>query len=329
MVTLLADRGPRLAYDPAVPDELTSATYLRAHPDLAELRRAVRLGDWALVASGVGGCEPGSDRSFLFDQVVDEPGARRMLEPVAEQDPLAGALLACVEVREAWAIRTSRAASQVSAEQFRGFRAGLVAAEQRLTRLIARHPDSVDAWRVRLITARGLELGHSEARRRWQRARALAPDDVWAHRLMLKYWLPKWFGSWELAEGFVDDAVRDAPAGSLLHVLVADLLLERWSDLDGGEPGQAYLNQPRQAHRATTAAAQGPQHPSFGTPYGWPDVDNHFAMLFSLAGADHLARVHFERLGPGLATDVPWVFLQGRPGEQFEKRRRRATGARR
>ena len=312
------------AYDPRVPSSVELASLLRAHPDLWNLIWAIDSGDWPSVRDLLERPSTTSDRTYLRAFAADTAGIGACLGPHADDDPVAGALLARVEVAEAWQVRSGQRAEHVGPEQFREFRRRLVLAEQRLTRLIAQRPDHPDAWVVRLLTARGLELDHSEARRRWARVQHLHPGDFWAHTAMLQYWAPKWFGSWDLLFGFARESAAEAPAGSPLHALVGYAQVERWLDLDGGAAGRHYLRSPEAAELTVAGATQGPAHADYRRGYGGAELDNVFAMLFSVAGAPGYARVHFRRLD-GLISDHPWRYLQGDPQAVYDDHRHRAS----
>lgn len=310
-----ASRVTNATYHPPVL-ALTSGAHGRVHRELGPLDKAAGTGDWSTLSAALDATTDPSDRTFLINRIADTPQCQNWLPRVADDDPVAAVVLAQREVVLAWDARSGRRIEHVGAEAYAEFHRLLVSAERRLTGVIAEHPDLGDAWVVRLTTARGLGLGTSEARRRFARVQVLAPGDFWAHASMIQFLCPKWYGSWEEVLDFARDAATGAPAGSPLRALPAYVQVERWLELEGGEAGRAYLRINDVAWETVEAATEGPLHPDYAPRYGWIEIENTFAMLFSLAHAYRHAAVHFRRIGDHV-TDHPWHFLDKGAREGF------------
>jgi hypothetical protein len=278
-------------------------------------------GDWAGVSGYMRGLHQqgrAEDLSHAANTVARTQGAQRLLAEVTRNDPddmLAHTLAAENLVFEAWEIRTSARAEHVSREQFAGFHRCLRQAEQLLIRITARQPDNLLAWKTRLNTARGLQLGQNEARRRYDRLAEHHPQYFPAQATFLQQLCPKWGGNWDTAFAFARECANQ---GGLGPAVLAEAHLERWADL-GVREGRSHL---AGAHgelvQAARQTALDPAMPSrFYTAY----LHNLFAMLFGLIGDRQAAAVHFQAIG-GAVTSFPWDYLDANPVQAFEKMRR-------
>jgi hypothetical protein len=198
----------------------------------------------------------------------------------------------------------------------------LAQAEQILIDAAARDPLEASVWVNRLISARGLELGGSEVRRRYDQLARIDPHHLPGQQQVLQSWCPKWSGSWEQVHGFARECMLAAPEGSLNAVLVVEGHLERWLDAEGGDAGERYLNSAHARTEIYEAAHRSVWHPAFRRCYGWVGVQSTFAMAFSLIGDEPAAASQFAALGH-LGTERPWDYL-GDPGREIVKRRARA-----
>lgn len=252
--------------------------------------------------------------SFTMWLVADADGVEECLETAVETDGtdlLARTLLALRYVAIGWGIRSSARAEYVSAEQFEQFHDWLRRAERLLIDVCADDPTYAPAWEVRLTTARGLELGHAESRRRYDHLAAQDAHHFGAQSTHLQQILPKWGGSWEAAEAFVSACAEQAPAGSLSHALVADLVLERWLALDGGE--EAYLSQPDTLARLQAGALQSVWHAEHVPSPRTVSVHSRLAFLFSMANRHADAAAHFRMLGEH-PSDEYWMHTHSPEG---------------
>ncbi|MYV37589.1 hypothetical protein GT030_01590 [Streptomyces sp. SID1328] len=297
--------------------EITSA-----HPEVAWLRQAVAARDWAAVRQYLAGLPQGSDTSQVFSTVAGTDGVERALRELvtaAPDDVFALTLLGAREVQIGWTVRTAARAESVTRAQFATFHAHLRTAEQLLIRATALDPSYAPAWAERLNTARGLQLGQNEARRRYDRLAKSHPHHFTAQSRLLQQLCPKWSGSWEAAHSFARDRMLAAPQGSLNAGLVADAHLEHWLDLDAGGERHAYLGQAHVHAELVEAAGWSVLHPQFRREPGWVTVAGCFAAMFSLIGDTARAAAHFRALG-NLASKLPWSYL-GDPTEAYTRHR--------
>jgi hypothetical protein len=276
-------------------------------PEFADIGDALRNGDWSSAEDALRG-HPADEAAYAIDMIAECEGIEGLLEEAVSADPssaCARTALARRFIAIGWDIRTGARAENVSREQFDAFRSWLVKAEQLLIDACALDETYAPAWAVRVLTARALEVGPAEARRRYERLRRLSPHDYPAQAQMVQYLLPKWGGSEERAHAFARDAAAEAPPGSHSGALVPIVHIERW--LDDDDAGAAYIVQPPVVDEMTDAAARSVLHPDYvAGPIG---VQAHsvFAMGFWLAGRSDLAAVHFSALD-GRATEFPWKY---------------------
>jgi hypothetical protein len=222
------------------------------------------------------------------------------------RSPVAATALAMRYTTLGWTARTHSAANQVSSEQFSMFSRWLERSERMLVEVCAEHPRFAPAWAARITNARGLELGMSEARRRYTHLARLTEHSYPAQVQMLQFLLPKWFGTVEAATEFAQDAARAAPPGSDSGALIALLHIERWAQL-GQRDGQAHLASPAVHAELVEAASRSVLHPEHRPgPVG---VQTHgtFAMAFWLGGHPADAARHLGLIGRR-ASEFPWRY---------------------
>jgi hypothetical protein len=295
---------------------------------MAELRAAVGRHDWPVVQQFFA-TRAETDRTRAASLLSEVPGVESFLTEVAAArpaDPLPRTLLAYRKVVIGWDIRSAARAQHVSREQFHRFHDWLRQAEQLLIDVCAEQPDFALAWYVRLITARGLELGQSETRRRYDRLAAVSPHHRAAQSQVLQQLCPKWGGTWELAHGFARECAAAAPDGSGCAVIVADAHIEHWLDLSG-PADHAYMAGAAVRDDLRFAAEVSVWHPAYQGDAGWVQAHNTFAMAFSLGGHLRDAARHFAVLGDR-ASESPWDYLADDPKAAFAKHRRAALAAR-
>ena len=278
-------------------------------PELARIRDMVRRADYSSVASALLDMHDRDDR-LLADAggiLAEEPGFHALVDSRlrdVEDDILAQALLAHSHVVGAWRSRGRLAAAQVPPEDMERFLAQLRSAEQLLIQLCAVEPTWSYPWFLRLITARGLELGANEARRRYERLSTVDPHHHPAQAQFLQQLCPKWQGTWEAAEEFTRECVRAARPASAEHALLANLHLERWRVLDPQE-GKRYLRREDVLHDLRTSAQASVLHPDHERGLSWVRLHSTFGVLFALAGEREDAETHLAELGDFLD---PWVW---------------------
>lgn len=281
-----------------------------AFPELAPLRTAAREGDWAAVLDFVAGLDSVDEVCLASHLVAGIPGVENCLQQAVAarpSAPLPRTLLAERQIRIGWDIRSGARAQHVSRDQFERFHDRLRKAEHLLIEVCAEHPAFAPAWTARLLTARGLELGQSEARRRYDRLSAHHPHAYRAQTLLLQQLCPKWSGSWDAAHGFARECASAAPDGSDSGALVALAHIEHWLELEGVEEA-AYLRDLSVRNELRTAARSSVLHPAHRP--GWDGIGAHsaFAMAFSLGGHHKDAAPHFAALGDRV-SESPWQYL--------------------
>jgi hypothetical protein len=283
-------------------------------PEIAQLRVAVSARNWSAVSSFFAGLADENDRSFAVGVVGKVGGAENGLQEVVARgapSTLPSVLLASRYIDLGWKTRTARSARLVSRKRFAVFHDHLRRAERLLIDVTAREPHNAMAWAERLLTARGLELGQSEARRRYDRLAEHHPHHFMAQSRLLQQLCPKWGGTWEEMHAFARACMLAAPPGSLSPVLVAEGHLERWLHLGGTgtQKAKRYMRrQPQVREEIVEAAHRSVLDPAFRSRYGWRSAHNVFAAAFSLMGERKRAAVHFRSLG-NVASDHPWYYF--------------------
>ncbi|MGW1775301.1 hypothetical protein [Streptomyces sp. NPDC002104] len=298
-------------------------------PALAPLRAATLAGNWDALASAFAAVSDEDDRTLASQVVAETPGSEEFLRLTAERlprDPLAATLYADQLLTTGWRIRTGDHAAFVTAGRFKEFHAHLRRAEALLIDVCAAHPAYALAWYLRLKTARGLELGPSETRRRYDRLVEHHPHHFGGQQQLLQQLLPKWSGTWEEAETFADACAAKARPGSPAATLVGIVQLEHWLHLIHTEHDDAeeHVEDPARHAALTRAAAASVLHPDFDSArHHAVAAHGVFAALHSLAGRWDEAAPHFRALGDRMSA-FPWEYLDDDPVAEFERHRRLA-----
>ncbi|MEV0717071.1 hypothetical protein [Asanoa sp. NPDC050611] len=296
--------------------------------DLATVRRALAARDWA-TAAGVVARQPGDTRTRMISW-AGEDADRAFLAGVHAADPAdstAAAMLAERMITDAWEVRTAQRAVHVSAEQFTRFHAMLRETEELLVEATARQPADPALWTLRLITARGLQLGEAEARRRYAALAAVDPCPVTGQLLLLQQLCPKWGGSLEAMHAFAAESTMAAPEGAHTAQLVAEAHFEHLVELPERER-MDFLHSRQVREALQWGAHRSVLHPRFARTLGWVGVANSFAMLLTLADDVRTADQLFTMLGPWVSPH-PWDMIDDDPLAGFRSVRERAAVARR
>jgi hypothetical protein len=286
-----------------------------AFPEFTTLRAAMAERDWSAVAAFFAGLTTSDGVICAASVAAEVPGSEEFLKKRATMpwpDPLAGLLFAERLIVLGWTARTSARAKHVSRQQFETFHEYLRDAERILMEITARDPGNVPAWAARLKTARGLELGQAEARRRYDQGAKRDPHCYHAQLALLQQLCPKWNGTLDRAHAFAAECALAAPDGSLNASVVAWAHIEHWMELPEAEQA-GYLAQPQVRQELVDAANRSVLHPAFRRVHGWVSAHSSFAMAFSLAGNHSTAARHFEALGD-LASESPWSYLPDAAG---------------
>ncbi|MFI2364924.1 hypothetical protein [Promicromonospora sp. NPDC019610] len=274
-------RAARDARDPAA--ALAVIRGLTAHDDIAAAL-------WAFADTEAGVTDEGRRLTAAIEAADDGTPAARTLRAVRY-------------VTVGWAIRSHARAEHVSTGQFEQFHDWLRRAERVLFDLCSEHPGYAPAWEPRITTARGLQLGHGEARRRYDRLAALDPQFFAAQRVYLQQILPKWSGSWEDASRFVEECAAGSAPGALGPALVVDLALERWADGEKTVP-------PAMLDRVRGVAAATVLHPDHAKTAATATTHANLALFFTIAKQPAEAWPHFEALGDS-PVEGTWGYYNG------------------
>jgi hypothetical protein len=270
-----------------------------AVPGLAPLRAAAWDGDWAATQGFFEEITFPVDVSFAAALLAGVDRAEWYLEKAAKAlpaDPLPRTLLAERYIHLGWRARGHAPAEYVSWDQVELFHDWLRKAELLLIEVCAEEPSYAPAWTARLATARGLGLGQSEARRRYDRLAEHHPHHVRAQSRLLQQLCPKWGGSWEAAHGFAQECASAAPEGSHAGVLVAEVHIEHCAELEGAR-AREYLRDVSVRDELRRAARASVLHPDHRRDWHWTESHSIFALAFSLGGHLGDAARHFAALG--------------------------------
>jgi hypothetical protein len=294
-------------------------------PDGAALRAACEAGDIAAALTIARGLTRHDDIAATLWTIAghsageDQPRLTTAIDAADDGTPLARTLRALRYVKVGWEVRSHAQAQHVSAGQFEQFHDWLRRAERILFDVCAQHPDYVPAWEARVTTSRGLELGAGETRRRYDRLAALDPQVFAAQRACLQQIVPKWGGSWGEASQFVTECAAAAEPGSLGHLLVVDLAIERWADGEKTVP-------PAMADRVRQAATQSVWHPHHASGAATATAHANLALFFSLANLPADAWLHFDALGQAPVEGM-WSYYNGAEAMYRAKRDAAAQAA--
>ncbi|GAA3433071.1 hypothetical protein GCM10018954_026740 [Kutzneria kofuensis] len=290
-----------------------------AFPELVELRESVRAADWTAIELFFAGLSDVDMTAFAVNVVGQVEGAEDFLAGLPPT-PLARRLHAARRIAKAWEIRTGYRAQHVKREQFEGMHAQLRIAEPILIELTAEDPSDTVAWCLRLNTALGLQLGQSEARRRYDRLARFAPHCFTAQSRLAQQLCPKWGGNWEALHAFGQECMESAPPGSLSPTVAAEAHLEHFFD-----EGDGYLRKVTVQREIVAAAEKSVLHPDFAGGYHWPRAHGVYALLFATMGQHDRAAVHFTALGDA-GSEYPWQSASGSPESHFRTLRDKALG---
>ena len=310
--------------EPSVPEPLPPEPFGPApsedlavcFPALAGLRASVERRDWAAVDAFFADLDEEDDRAAASLVVRRAEGALGFLLGVADGSSgpvLARVLLADTLIAAGWAVRSDARAKDVSREQFSSSHDYLRRAEQLLIDVVADDPGCALAWYLRITTARGLELGQAEARRRYDRLAEHRPHFFAAQAQLLQQLCPKWSGTWDAVHAFARECLKDAPAGGLGAGVTAHAYIEHWLDLDGGAD-DALLRDPDSIAELRDAARRLVGAPVLGRGYHRPTAHGGFAFLFGELRRPADTTPHFDVLAacPSLGgSPLPWDCLGG------------------
>jgi hypothetical protein len=206
-------------------------------------------------------------------------------------------------VEVAWGVRTSDRAQDVSEEQWKGFFRVLKSVPEVCQRATDIDPVDPAPWIALQSGALGLQWSNDDYRALWLQISARAPHSFTATRRACNYWRPRWYGSLDLMEEFVEDTIAAAPPGSLLTVNRIEMLHDELRP-EGAEARDAFHTgeQFRRALDAgiADAAAADPAHPKL------PYLRHWLAYELHLAGRHRESMDQFRAIG-GYCGAEPWT----------------------
>ncbi|HZC26279.1 MAG TPA: hypothetical protein VE287_04605 [Actinopolymorphaceae bacterium] len=283
-----------------------------AAPELSALRTAVAQRDWPEVSGFLSRLSDPDDREYAVRIVAmvndSDDFLRDMAAAEGAASTVASTLYAARLVQAGWSIRTSYRAKHVSREQFAGFHDHLRRAERILIDVTAKDPANSSAWAQRLVTARGLELGQAEVRRRFDQVRRHVPHLYAAEVEFLQQLCPKWSGNLEKMWEFARECLTTSTPGSLSPLTIVEGHLEQWSETESNRTPSSYFTRPDVRDEINEAAERSVRHPDFRPGYRWIVAHNLFALAFSLMQDHQAAAPHFRRLGNLIATPY-WSYF--------------------
>lgn len=315
---------------PAMPDaDHVLLDPAAAYPEVNAVRAALAARDWTGVRA-VLDVAPPVGRTMLISTGADGDDLVDFLDWVLRRDPgdsAAAAMLGRHMIGVGWNIRSGAVADHVSAEQFASFHDWLRRAEGVLMDGIARRPGDPALWVARLASARGLQLGLAETRRRYDKLVAIDPHHLPGQYAFLQRLCPKWGGSWAMLHSWCREAMLAAPPGALQGTLVAEGHIEHWLEFDDGEEGRRYLAGEPARTEIYEAAHRSAWHPGFQRGPGWVRALSNFAMIFGLLDDRPAAASIFAMLG-NLGSEDPWNYLNAAdPAGEIRRRRAAAMAA--
>ncbi|MER7581856.1 hypothetical protein [Kitasatospora sp. NPDC097691] len=295
--------------------------------ELTAVLDAAGAGDWRPVAEYLAEADGDGDAYLRWMRMAPLSAAAakedHWLRSWREEEPRnATAVLLQTDalVQLAWEIRSDLYASEVTQEQARGFHRVLRDAEQVALEAVELAPaEDPNPWVAQIAIAMGLGWSREDFRGLWAEVVARDPHHLRAHEGALQYWCAKWHGSHELMHAFVDTALADAPAGSLLTVLKVRACFEQ---ITRDKAGAAAYRTPEftaavDALLADLAQAD-PAHPQLQSARGWAAWS--LVMNARVAPALELFRV----MGGEVAG--PWLSYED-PRQAFDRMREIAVRA--
>ncbi len=274
----------------------------------ARLRTALEARNWRAASELFAAVDHPDDLAFYYRQAGEISGVQEWIpEWVAAEPKSTVPVLVAAQryIAWAWQARSAYRAEHVSQEQFRIFFQRLQVAEDLLRMAVDLDNDDPAPWAFMVTTARGLQLGEGEARRRFGEAVIRYRWHQVAHIQLLQQLCPKCGGSFEAIHDLAQRTVSEMPDGCGLGVLAPYAHMEHWMELDTDE--YSYLRQPVVVADLNAAADRSVRHPGYERRPGWPLIHNMFAWAFLRAEDWRAAAGQFDAVGD-LVTEWPWEY---------------------
>jgi hypothetical protein len=280
----------------------SSAGAIAAEQEAAAMAAA---GDWRAMSARLASLHPASEYRLAMMSKLGEAAAkddRWLWEWLAHEPANTSALAVQINyvVTVAWDVRTGALPADVNREQFQTFfrtlRNGKIILA-RATTADASDPAPLIAMQP---VAMGLQWKNDEFNDLVAKIRERAPYSFTSHHRAMRYFLPRWFGSLELVERYVEDALAGAPAGSVLTAIRLEMLYLEFRPEDDAGRKEFYrgerFNRALDAGIADAAAAD-PAHPKLPYLRHWlahglwqsgrlPEAAVQFRVIGNYCGAD-------------------------------------------
>lgn len=250
----------------------------------------------------------------LADVLLDGPGRVEAWGERRPGDRDVALVRAEAAVTQAWAVRTGARASEVTAEQFEGFRALLADAVPVLEEAVALNPGDPTPWVTVLTHDTGSAVRLEGFEDHLASALAIDPHNWAAHARAVQFLAAKWYGSHEEMFAYAERAAAASPPGHPLRGLPVVALTELALDerLDGDE---ATKYGPLAQHRIDDAIAAA-RALSEARPAGDPElavVRNHLAWALIRDGRPAVEILDAFRAVGRHVTLHPWSYMGGLP----------------
>jgi hypothetical protein len=306
-----AKPAPR-TIDPAaygyVPAAEVRADRAGPSPDFDTVDALVAAGNWQHLADFMATLPMTSERRFAVFAHLGNAAAENdtwLRQWLAADPKSVNALTLYAEslVGVAWGIRTSDSADNVSDEQWQGFFRVLRTVPEVCQQAIEIDPADPAPWIALQNGALGLQWSNDEYRALWTEVSARAPHSFTATHRAWNYWRPRWFGSLELMEEFVENAIAAAPPGTNLTMTRIQMLHDEFRPKEDDE--RKAFDTGKQVGRAldaglADAGASDPAHPKL------PYLRHWLALDLMRAGRYRESMDQFRAIG-GYAGAEPWT----------------------
>ncbi|WOX25877.1 hypothetical protein [Streptomyces solicathayae] len=248
----------------------------------------------------------------LAEVLLDGPGRIEAWSERRPGDRDVAIVRAEAAVAQAWAVRTGARASEVSAEQFEGFRALLTDAVPVLDEAVALNEGDPTPWVTVLAHDTGSAAPLEDFQDHLAGALALDPHNWAAHARAVQFLAAKWYGSHEEMFAHAERAAAASPPGHPLRGLPVVALSEL--ALDERLDGDAATKYGPLSQRRVDAAVAAARALSESRPAGDPElavVRNHLVWALIRDGRPAVEILDAFRAVGRHVTPYPWSYLGG------------------
>ena len=279
----------------------------RGNPRLAAAADAVARNDLAAAIAAYDSSTTWDERMAITWELSGSERGRAALDawlPLSPQHPGIAVAAGFAAVQQAWGVRGSGTADTASHDQWAEFHRLLAAAEKFLESTMFLDPSSPIPWVCLLPTGMGLSVPKEELAFRFEEGWKRAPQLFDLHRSYIEAITPKWGGSVDMVQNFINSTLAAAPLGSPLFALRA---IE--AEVLAGPFDTTRDELLRGSHAAILdAAAKSVCHPAM--PNGSEHLDvvwarNEFAYALAIIGELEQSE-HQHSLLAGRYAEPPW-----------------------